>query len=63
MILKNNKAFFSKEKAIEVAAEYNKTDEDWTYTAVHCPNGTGYSFVEIHDEDGEFVAFVDSALI
>jgi len=63
MILKNNKAFFSKERAIEVAAVCNESDDDWTYTPVHCPNGTGYSFVEIHDEDNEFVAFVDSAMV
>lgn len=30
-------------------------DPDWKYVAVHDPKGTGYSFVEIYDEEGEFV--------
>lgn len=46
---------FSKEKSIKVAAEMNASDDDWTYTPIHDPAGTGYSFIEIHDEDGEFV--------
>ena len=45
---------YTKEQAEAIAAEMNATD-DWTYTAVHDPRGTGYSFIEIHDEDGEFV--------
>ncbi len=45
-------------KAIEVAAELQAGDPDWTYTVKHDPKGTGYSFIEIHDEDGEFVSRV-----
>ena len=33
-------------------------DDDWTYTAVHCPKGTGSSFITVHDEDGEFIGKV-----
>lgn len=47
--------FFTPEKAEAVAAELNATD-DWTYLAKHDPAGTGYSFVEVYDEDGEFIS-------
>ena len=49
---------FTPEKAITVAAEMGAKDEDWTYAPDHDPKGTGYSRVIIHDEDGEFVAFL-----
>jgi hypothetical protein len=48
--------FFTKEDATTKAAELNASDPDWTYTAVHDPKGTGFSFITIHDENGEFVA-------
>lgn len=45
-------------KAEEIAAGLQAGDEDgWTYAAKHDPKGTGYSLVEIHDEDGEFVGY------
>ncbi len=37
------------------AARLGLEDPDWTYTAVHCPKGTGLSFILVHDEDGELV--------
>jgi len=46
---------YSVEKANAVAAEMNASDPDWKYTAGHDPKGTGYSFVTIHDDDGNFV--------
>jgi hypothetical protein len=46
------------EEANRVAAEMNASDPDWKYTAVHDPKGTGYSFVKIEDEDGNFVGKV-----
>ena len=42
-------------KAEEIAEEMNSVD-DWTYKVVHDPTGKGHSFIEIYDEDGEFVA-------
>ena len=45
---------FSKEKAIETAKILNETD-DWKYVPVHDPKETGYSFIEIYNEDGKFV--------
>lgn len=42
------------EKARKIAEELNGSD-DWSYRVVDCPKGKGFSFVEIFDEDGEFV--------
>lgn len=41
-------------KAEEIAATMNATDEDWTYKAIHDPKGTGLSYINAYDEDGEF---------
>ena len=46
--------FFSPAEADATSASMNKGD-DWTYTAVHDPSGTGFSIIAVHDEDGEFV--------
>lgn len=48
-------ALFAPAVAEAKAAELNATD-DWDYRVVHAPEGKGYSFIEIYDEDGEFVA-------
>ena len=50
-----NTSFFTPEKAEEIAAELNATD-DWDYKVKHHPTGTGYSFIEVYDEDGEFIS-------
>ena len=44
-------------KEAEATADALNSDEfdDWTYKAVHDPKGTGWSFVSIYDEEGEFV--------
>lgn len=48
--------FFTPAKAEATAAEMNRIEDDgWAYKAKHDPKGTGYSLVEIYDEDGEFV--------
>ncbi len=50
---------FPKEKAIQVAADMQAgEDEGWTYAPVHCPKGTGHSYIEIYDEDGFLVGRV-----
>lgn len=46
---------FSPKKAELKAKELNDSDE-WTYKVVHCPKGTGYSYIEIYDENGEFIS-------
>ena len=38
------------------ASELKLGDPDWDYKVSHDPKGTGYSFIEIYDENGEFVA-------
>lgn len=53
--LDTTKTFYTKEKAERVAAELNATD-DWLYVPMHNPKGTGWSFIAIYDETGEFVA-------
>jgi hypothetical protein len=42
-------------QAEAVAAELQSGDEDWKYVAIHDPKGTGWSFIEVYDEDSEFV--------
>ena len=57
-MLDTTSKLFSPQEAIKVAAEMAAGDPDWTYTVKHDPKGTGYSFIEIYDEDGEFVGKV-----
>ena len=42
-------------QAGEIAAKMQKSDPTWTYRVIHDPNGTGYSFIEILDEDNQLV--------
>ena len=46
---------YSPTKAEQVAAQLQAGDMDWTYTVVHDPQGTGYSYIMITDEDGAMV--------
>ncbi len=46
---------FDPEKAEAVAKELGASDPDWDYVVCHDPKGTGYSSIDIYDEDGEFV--------
>ncbi len=57
-LLDTTSRLFSPEEAIRVAAEMQIDEEDWTYRVVHDPTGKGYSFIEIYDEDGEFISKV-----
>lgn len=43
---------FTKEEAERIAVEMN-ADDNWTYRPVHDPKSTGYSFIEVYDEDGD----------
>lgn len=56
-----NKApkLFQPEEAEKQAEILNSDpDDDWEYRVKHDPKGTGYSLIEIYDEDGEFVGHV-----
>jgi hypothetical protein len=46
---------YTPDSADKVAASMRDADPDWTYIVKHDPKGTGYSFVEIYDEDNTFV--------
>ena len=54
-LLDTTSNLYAPEKAEESAAEMNSSD-DWTYKVVHDPKGTGYSFIEIYDENGKFIS-------
>lgn len=58
-IIRHTEKLFAPAEADRVAAEMNENvDDDWAYEAIHDPKGTGYSFISIYDEDGEFVGKV-----
>ena len=59
IIMKNSKRFYSPEEAESKAKIMNETDEDWNYIVKSDPKGTGYSYIEIYDEENEFVAYFD----
>lgn len=47
---------YSPAEADRIVAEMLVADPEWTYVACHDPKGTGYSFIEIYDEEGEYVS-------
>ena len=49
---------FSPTDAKIKASELQTGDPDWTYSVVDDLAGTGYSFIEIYDEDMQFVGRV-----
>jgi len=49
---------FEPEKAEAVTEELCENDPDWTYVVKHDPKGTGKSFIEVYDEDGEYIGRV-----
>jgi len=55
LTLDTTETLYTKDQAETIAAEMNAADDDWEYRPVHDPKGTGYSFIEVYDEDGEFV--------
>lgn len=47
---------FTRTQAEDLAAVLNADpEEDWIYTPVHDPKGTGYSFINIVDESGTVI--------
>lgn len=56
-LLDTTRTYYAPEKAEQVAASLNAWDDEWTYRVKHDPAGTGYSFIEVYDEDGEFVGY------
>lgn len=55
-ILNHPHQLFAPAEAERLAAQLNaEPGEDWIYTAVHCPQGTGYSFITLHDAEHEYI--------
>jgi hypothetical protein len=47
------------DKVEAAAAEWARSDPDWTFTPDYDPSGKSpWARIKIHDEDGYFVAFV-----
>ena len=46
---------YKPQEAEKVVKELSEGDPDWTYKVVHDPSGKGYSFIEVYDEDNNFV--------
>lgn len=46
---------YEPKEAETMAVELQMDDPEWVYNAVHDPAGLGWSFVEVYDEDGEFL--------
>jgi hypothetical protein len=53
---RNRITFYPVAKAETMSAELNLNDEDWTYTTREHAHQPGKATIEIHDEDGIFVA-------
>jgi len=43
------------ETAVKYAERLKASDPEWTFLVKHDPKGTGFSFVEVYDEQNEFV--------
>lgn len=51
--------FFEPAAAVKKAAELAAGDPDWTYTATNPDGKLGpFSKISVHDEDGEFIAYI-----
>ena len=54
-IVDTTHTLYTPEKAETIAKELQKNDPEWTYKVKHDPKKTGYSFIEVYDEDNIFV--------
>ena len=57
-IIRHTPKLFKPEKAEEVAREMQEHDEDWKYVPRHDPKGTGWSLIDIYDEDDVLIGQV-----
>ena len=56
MMISNRPAtLFSPEDAEAQARMLQADDSEWTYEAIHDPQGIGWSFIAIRDEDGDLI--------
>ena len=50
---------YEPKKAEQIANKLNASlDDEWTYHVKHNPKGTGYSLIEVYDENNEFVTYL-----
>jgi hypothetical protein len=54
-LLDTTPSLYPPAKAEAIAAALQSGDKEWTYRAIHDPKGTGFSFVNVYDEDGVLV--------
>ncbi len=47
---------YPKKEAEETAKILKESDPDWNYRVKNDPAGKGHSFIEVYDENGNFVA-------
>jgi hypothetical protein len=57
-LLNTTHKLFPRNEVDAVANELKAGDPDWDYRVIHDPKGTGLSFIEVYDEDGEYVSRV-----
>jgi hypothetical protein len=55
MLIDTTPTLYPPAKAEAIAAALQAGDAEWSYRAVHDPKGTGFSFVNVYDEDGVYV--------
>ena len=49
---------FAPREAQRLAAEMQADDDEWTYTVIDDPKGTGYSRICITDDEGIVIGYV-----
>ena len=58
-LINSTPKLYTPAKAEEKAENLNSNlDDDWSYVVKHDPKGTGYSLIEVYDEDGIFVTYL-----
>lgn len=54
--MEEQKTFYPDKQAIEIAEQAQEDDPEWTYEAIAAFGGR--SWIEVHDEDGNFVGYL-----
>ena len=56
-MLDTTEQLFSHEKVDQIAKDLKSNCEDgWDYVPCHGTEGSSYAYINIYDEDGEFIA-------
>jgi len=54
--MEDTKTFYPDREAIKIAEKCQEDDPEWTYKVVAAFGGR--SWIEVYDEDGEFVGYI-----